>query len=49
MVLRALANAQQILSGPAIQARCLECATIEAPPRPGDISAARRLLAWATR
>lgn len=49
MLIRALADAQHILTGPAIQVRCLECPTGSAPPRPGDISAARALLAWAAR
>ena len=49
MLIRALADAQQILSGPAIQARCLECPASSTPPRPRDISAARSLLAWVMR
>lgn len=49
IVLSALANAEEILTGPAIQARCLECAGVGSSPRPGDLSAARRLLAWAAR
>lgn len=49
ILLHALAEAQHILTGPAIQVRCLECTASEPPPRPGDISAARALLAWATR
>jgi protease-4 len=48
-LLRALAEAQNVLTGPAIQVRCLECVTVDAPPRPGDAAAARRLLAWAAR
>ena len=49
ILVRALAEAQRILTGPAIQVRCLECTVSEAPPRTDDISAARALLAWATR
>lgn len=49
MWLRALADAQRVLMGPTIQVRCLECSSAQAPPRPGDISAARALLAWAAR
>ncbi|QEH78046.1 signal peptide peptidase SppA [Sphingomonas sp. C8-2] len=45
----ALANAQRVLAGPAIQVRCLECATAATPPRPADIRAARSLIAWAVR
>jgi len=48
-LIRALSDAQRILTGPAIQIRCLECASTHAPPRPGDLSAARSLLAWAAR
>lgn len=48
-LLRGLATAKQVLTGPSIQVRCLECATMAAPPRPSDIGAARSLLAWATR
>lgn len=48
-VMSALANAQRILTGPTIQVRCLECASVSRAPRPGDESAARALLAWATR
>ena len=47
VLLRGLADAQHVLMGPAIQVRCLECASIRTPPRPGDESAARKLLAWA--
>jgi protease-4 len=49
MLVRALADAQRILTGSTIQVRCLECTSVGAPPRPGDMSAARSLLAWATR
>lgn len=48
-LIRALADAQRILTGATIQVRCLECTGANAPPRPGDESAARRLLAWAMR
>ncbi|MCZ4340746.1 signal peptide peptidase SppA [Sphingomonadaceae bacterium G21617-S1] len=48
-VLAALGQAQRVLTGPAIQVRCLECATAGTPPRPGDIAAAQSLLAWARR
>lgn len=48
-LIRALADAQRILTGGTIQVRCLECTSMSAPPRPGDESAARRLLAWAMR
>jgi len=48
-LLRALADAQRIVMGPAIQVRCLECASANARPRPGDTALARRLLAWAAR
>jgi protease-4 len=49
LLLRSLADAQHVLMGPAIQVRCLECASGQAAPRPGDVSAARALLAWAAR
>jgi protease-4 len=49
IALRALADAEEILAGPAVQIRCLECTSPASPPRPGDLSAARRLLAWAAR
>jgi len=50
MLVAALADAQRVLMGPAIQVRCLECAAIgAAPPRPADAGAARSLLAWAIR
>ncbi|WP_422785851.1 signal peptide peptidase SppA [Rhizorhabdus argentea] len=49
IMVHALAEAQRILTGPAIQVRCLECTGGETPPRSDDISAARALLAWATR
>lgn len=49
LVIAALANAQRVLTGPAIQVRCLECVSTATQPRPGDIRAARSLLAWATR
>ncbi|KKC27677.1 signal peptide peptidase SppA [Sphingomonas sp. SRS2] len=48
-LVRALADAQRILTGSTMQVRCLECTRVGAPPRPGDMSAARRLLAWAGR
>ncbi len=47
ILLRALADAQQVLMGPAIQARCLVC-TSGQTPRPGDRESANKLLAWAT-
>lgn len=46
-VLAALGQAQRVLEGPAIQARCLECAIAGAPPRQGDLAAAQSLMAWA--
>lgn len=49
LLLHALAEAQNVLMGPAIQVRCLECASAGMPPRAADISAARNLLAWAAR
>jgi protease-4 len=49
VLIAALANAQRVLAGPAIQVRCLECVSTATQPRPGDIRAARSLLAWATR
>lgn len=49
LLIAALASAQRILTGPAIQVRCLECVSAAAPPRPNDIRAARSLLAWAVR
>ena len=49
ILLHALAEAQGVLMGPAIQVRCLQCASAGAPPRTADVSAARSLLAWATR
>ena len=42
---RALGDARRIMTGPAIQARCLECG--EEPPSPADIRAARALMAKA--
>jgi protease-4 len=42
---RALSDARRILTGPAIQARCLACG--EEPPSPADIRAARALMAKA--
>lgn len=45
----ALASAQRVLTGPAIQVRCLECGSTGTPPRQADIRAARSLLEWATR
>ena len=42
---RALGDARRILSGPAIQARCLECGG--EPPSPADIRAARTMMAKA--
>ncbi|MES2495241.1 MAG: signal peptide peptidase SppA [Pseudomonadota bacterium] len=49
MMIAALANAHSVLTGPAVQVRCLECTKTSLPPRPRDISAARSLLAWAAR
>ena len=49
LLLRALGDAHRLLTGPAIQIRCLECSSAQSPPRPGDISAARSLLAWVAR
>ncbi|KQX18344.1 MULTISPECIES: signal peptide peptidase SppA [unclassified Sphingomonas] len=49
VLIAALANAQRVLTGPAIQVRCLECVSSATQPRPDDIRAARSLLAWATR
>lgn len=46
MVLAALGQAQRVLAGPAVQVRCLECTMVGTPPRPGDMAAARSLLAW---
>ncbi|ATE65108.1 signal peptide peptidase SppA [Rhizorhabdus dicambivorans] len=46
-VLAALGQAQRVLTGPSIQALCLECAVAGTPPRPSDAAAARNLLAWA--
>lgn len=48
-VMSALANAQRVLMGPAIQVRCLECGSVSATPRASDESAARKLMAWVTR
>jgi len=48
-LLAALGQAQRVLAGPAVQVRCLECATTASPPRPGDAAAARSLLAWVNR
>ena len=45
MVARALDDAQSLLSGPAIQARCLECPAAAAPAPPAERSLLRRLLA----
>lgn len=42
---RALGDARRILSGPAVQARCLECG--DQPPSPADVRAARALMAKA--
>jgi protease IV len=42
---RALGDARRIMTGPAIQARCLECG--EQPPSPADVRAARALMAKA--
>jgi protease-4 len=36
LLMQALADAQQILSGPAIQVRCLECPSSRAPRRPRE-------------
>lgn len=47
-LLHALASAQRVLTGPAIQVRCLECPSRQGP-RPNDFRAARQLIAWATR
>lgn len=49
MMVRALADAQRVLMGPAIQVRCLQCPSSQTPPRPRDMTAARALLEWATR
>ena len=47
MTLRALQDARELLSGPAIQARCLECPGIAPPPRPQAAESLwARLLAW---
>nr|WP_047167584.1 signal peptide peptidase SppA [Sphingomonas sp. Y57] len=48
-VVAALSQAERVLTGPAIQIRCLECVSTATPPRAGDIRAARSLLAWAIR
>ena len=40
---KALGDARRIMTGPAIQARCLQCG--EEPPSPADIRAARALMA----
>ncbi|RVT94522.1 signal peptide peptidase SppA [Sphingomonas crocodyli] len=49
LMLRALADAREVLTGPAIQARCLECAS-DTPVRASrDQSLYEGLIAWATR
>ena len=45
LLARAVGDAQSLVAGPAIQARCLECATAPAPARRGAGSAVERLLA----
>ncbi len=45
LLARALGDARRILSGPAIQARCLACG--DEPPSPADLTAARRMMAHA--
>jgi protease-4 len=42
---RALGDARRILSGPAVQARCLACGN--EPPSPADLRAARAMMAKA--
>lgn len=45
LLARALGDARRILSGPAIQARCLACG--DEPPSPADLRAARGMMAHA--
>ncbi|WBO23561.1 signal peptide peptidase SppA [Sphingomonas abietis] len=45
IVAKALGDARRIMTGPAVQARCLECG--DGPPSPADIRAARALMAKA--
>jgi protease-4 len=49
MVLRALTDAHSVLSGPAIQVRCLECPAGSPAPMPADDSLMRGLILWAAR
>jgi protease-4 len=49
LVARALVDARSVLTGPAIQVRCLECPSSDPVPTPRDISLAHSLIAWATR
>lgn len=48
-VLAALGQAQRVLTGSAIQVRCLECAISVTPPRAGDSADAYGLLRWVRR
>ena len=43
---RAVGDARRIVTGPAVQVRCLACDAGE-PPSPGDVAAARRMMAQA--
>ncbi len=49
LIARALADARSVLSGPAIQVRCLDCLSDAPAPSPRDISLAQSLMAWAAR
>ena len=50
MIARALHDAQELLTGPAIQARCLECPGVAPPPHPEVAESLwARLLAWVWR
>ncbi len=43
---RAVGDARRIISGPAVQVRCMACGGAE-PPAPADVAAARRMMAQA--
>ncbi len=43
---RAVGDARRVMTGPAVQVRCLACGGAE-PPAPGDVAAARRMMAQA--
>lgn len=49
LIARAIADARSVLTGPAIQVRCLDCLSDAPAASPRDMSVAQSLLAWAAR